>query len=85
MLTYLDLRKNEIQKIPSNSFKSLVNLQSLDLSSNKIKGFSGLATLFASLERLTKLSLRENELSKLPNSLFGKLKVFWNFAWMKTN
>lgn len=57
-----------ISEIPSRSFKSLTNLQHLDLSNNKIRSLP--ATSFHFLKRIKRIELQDNEIDNIPKGTF---------------
>ncbi|XP_018053036.1 PREDICTED: chaoptin [Atta colombica] len=59
---------SSISEIPNRPFKSLTNLQHLDLSNNKIRSLS--ATSFHFLKRIKRIELQDNEIDSILKGTF---------------
>ncbi|XP_012061414.1 PREDICTED: chaoptin [Atta cephalotes] len=59
---------SSISEIPNRPFKSLTNLQHLDLSNNKIQSLS--ATSFHFLKRIKRIELQDNEIDSILKGTF---------------
>ncbi|XP_018348156.1 PREDICTED: chaoptin isoform X1 [Trachymyrmex septentrionalis] len=59
---------SSISEIPNGPFKSLTNLQHLDLSNNKIRSLS--ATSFHFLKRIKRMELQDNEIDSILKGTF---------------
>lgn len=67
----MDLEKNQIESIASNSFEDLRQLKYLELAGNQIKTID--PQWFVSLSNLEKLLLNENKIEHLDENVFDNL------------
>ncbi|CAB1336021.1 unnamed protein product [Coregonus sp. 'balchen'] len=65
-ITTLDLAENSISLISSRGFSGLPNLESIDLSKNRLDDDSLSHHLFSNLTRLRRLNLDDNQLTRIP-------------------
>ncbi|XP_064812087.1 extracellular matrix protein 2 [Oncorhynchus masou masou] len=65
-VTTLDLAENNISLIASRGFSGLPNLESIDLSKNRLDDDSLSHHLFSNLTRLRRLNLDDNQLTRIP-------------------
>ncbi|XP_056016781.1 toll-like receptor 4 [Ostrea edulis] len=74
-VSYINLSRNQIKSLGSNTFRGLRNLSSLNLEGNKIN-ITHLYGLFADLYSLTELSLKRNNHADtvVLDKVFGELK-----------
>ena len=79
-LKFLNLNRNQIEKIDPDTFSSLKYLEDLNLSGNNISQLD--KDLFVSLVELTDLDLSFNQLKSLPDNLISRLK---NLKLLKIN
>ena len=70
-LETLNLRNNQMTRLPTDLFKGLSNLQNLNLMVNRLTSLP--AGLFNGLSNLHTLNLSDNQLSSLPAGLFNGL------------
>ncbi|XP_063697977.1 leucine-rich repeat-containing G-protein coupled receptor 4-like [Culicoides brevitarsis] len=66
ILRKLDLSQNQIQKLHSNTFKGLTNLEYLDVDHNQLKELNGVNYLFKDLHNLNTLDLSGNKIIEFP-------------------
>ena len=70
-LKTLEISNNNLEYIPTNTFKDFNNLEKLILKGNELKTLS--KEMFTGLNNLYSLDLSENEISELNNNVFEKL------------
>lgn len=71
-LRRLILRYNRIEKIDSEWFDQVANIEYLDFSSNKLVTFAN-SNVFSGLKRLKVLNLSHNNLATLPSGIFSTI------------